>query len=179
MLFPLLRKKKVILLAIAVIWILFIPNSFYIITDLFHLNYKNLAPVWYDLILIFSFAWAGLLLGFSSLKDLEIILYGSLNKKRNKIFVPIAISFILFLSSFGIYMGRFLRWNSWNILNQPADLFHDIKIRVLNPGDHPSTWGMTILTGIMLNLIWWSFKIFNTNFKKNIIIDKDHESNNF
>jgi len=154
--YPKLRKRYFIFLPAGILWILFIPNTFYIITDLFHLNYKNLAPVWYDFMLIFTFAWAGIMLGFTSIKDFEIILYEKINKK----IVPIFITLILFLISFGIYLGRFLRWNSWNIINEPANLFYDITHRITNPFSHPKTWGITILAGILLNIIWWSFKTF-------------------
>jgi len=133
---------------------------------LFHLNYKNLAPIWYDLVLIFSFAWAGIILGFATLKDAEKILSERMNKKL----IPVFITFILFLISFGIYLGRILRWNSWNILNEPEGLLQDIKERITDPFDHPATWGMTILVGILLNLIWWSFKYFNPN----VLLNKDN-----
>ncbi|MCD4791825.1 MAG: DUF1361 domain-containing protein [Bacteroidales bacterium] len=78
-LYPKLQKKTILILTAGIIWLVFIPNTFYILTDLFHLNYKNLAPIWFDLVLIFSFAWAGLMLGFSSLKDVELILSEKIN----------------------------------------------------------------------------------------------------
>jgi uncharacterized membrane protein len=160
-LYPKMRKRIIIPFIFGIVWIMFIPNAFYIITDLFHLNYENVAPVWFDLVLIFSFAWAGILLGFSSLKDMEVIMGERINKK----FVPYIISGVLFLSSFGIYLGRMLRWNSWNIINHPVELLMDIKDRFENPFYHHVTWGMTILTGILLNLIWWSFQVLNTREK--------------
>ena len=110
--------------------------------------------------LIFSFAWAGLIFGFMSIRDFELII----SEKTNKKIVPVFISIILFLSGFGIYLGRFLRWNSWNIINNPANLFQDITNRFANPVAYPRTWGVTIIAGILLNLIWWSFKVFQ---KKN------------
>ncbi len=167
-LYPKLQKKTILILTAGIIWLVFIPNTFYILTDLFHLNYKNLAPIWFDLVLIFSFAWAGLMLGFSSLKDVELILSEKINKKL----IPIFSSLILFLISFGIYLGRILRWNSWNIINEPGSLLQDITERISNPFNYPETWGMTILTGILLNLIWWSFKVFQTKNQNIINIHK-------
>jgi uncharacterized membrane protein len=64
----------------------------------------------------------------------------------------------LFLSGFGIYIGRFLRWNSWDVINNPVPLFGDIIHRFANPLTHPRSWGLTILLGILLNLFYFSFK---------------------
>jgi uncharacterized membrane protein len=163
-LFPIFRRRLIFLIPGIMLWLLFVPNSFYIITDLFYLQYKNLAPVWYDLILIFSFAWAGIALGFSGLKDIEIILKDYLKKS---LIAPV-ISILLFLIAFGIYLGRFLRWNSWDLINQPKELLYDIGERIVYPFDHPSTWGMTVLTGLLLNFIWWTFKLFTKTSSESI-----------
>jgi uncharacterized membrane protein len=68
----------------------------------------------------------------------------------------------LFIGSFGIYVGRFLRWNSWDILTEPLHLIYDIGDRFINPFDHPRTWGMTIFMGIFLNMIYLSFRLIRT-----------------
>ncbi|MGG1924203.1 DUF1361 domain-containing protein [Chryseobacterium sp. NRRL B-14798] len=64
-------RSKISLVFIIIIWILFFPNSPYILTDLFHLRARNSIPVWYDLIVILSYAWTGLICGFISLNDIE------------------------------------------------------------------------------------------------------------
>jgi uncharacterized membrane protein len=135
-------------------WVLFFPNSPYILTDLFHLGTSSRAPIWFDLILILSYAGTGLLFGFISLIDLEKILSNFFSKGK---IVFIIISF-LFLSGFGIYIGRYLRWNSWDVINNPVPLFSDIIHRFGNPMAHPRTWGLTILLGILLNFLYFSFK---------------------
>ena len=118
-------KSKISLIFISIVWILFFPNSPYILTDLFHLKARNSVPIWYDLVVILSYAWTGLICGFISLNDIEKRLsdYG----KRNSINGMIV--FFLFMSSFGVYLGRFLRWNSWDVLNNPFGLFSDIVVR--------------------------------------------------
>lgn len=108
-------KSKFALLALIVIWILFFPNSPYILTDLFHLRARNIVPIWYDLIVILSYAWTGLMFGFVSLLQIEKLLSEFLNKN----FIRILSVLFLFVSSFGVYLGRFLRWNSWDILSDP------------------------------------------------------------
>lgn len=161
-LFPKIQKKKLILIPGLGLWLMFFPNSPYILTDLFHLRLNLSMPIWFDLVLILSFAWAGLMFGFKSLLDIEKIL--SQYFKKHTIFIFTAL--ILFLSAFGIYLGRFLRWNSWDIIQEPVNLIYDVADKFVNPFNHPRTWGVTILLGVFLNLAFWSFKYFNQSNKK-------------
>jgi len=147
-------NKKLPLILLIASWIVFFPNSPYILTDLFHLRVNGSAPVWFDLVLILSFAWTGLIYGFVSLMDIEKHLSVYLNKKWVN---SIIVSF-LFLAGFGIYLGRYLRWNSWDIIQKPLGLAGDIIDRFINPFNHPRTWGMTLLMGILLNMIYFSIK---------------------
>jgi len=152
---PKLQKNRLVLIAVLVFWILFFPNALYILTDLFHLRVNSLMPVWFDMILILSFAWTGLLFGFLSLIDIEKLLAKYTSTKV----ISFVSAFLLFAASFGIYLGRYLRWNSWDIIASPLLLFYDISDRIINPFAHPATWGMTILMGLMLNMFYWSFKL--------------------
>ncbi|MFP8896183.1 DUF1361 domain-containing protein [Chryseobacterium sp. EZn1] len=147
-------RSKISLVFIIIIWILFFPNSPYILTDLFHLRARNSIPVWYDLIVILSYAWTGLICGFISLNDIEkkLSYYGKKNSING------IIVFFLFMSSFGVYLGRFLRWNSWDVLNNPFGLFSDIVVRFIYPMEYTKTWGVTLLMGIMLNFMYFTFK---------------------
>lgn len=155
--YPKWRKNKLLILILMPVWLLFFPNAPYILTDLFHLKVNSVMPTWFDLLLILSFAWVGLLYGFISLWNIERVLKENLNKH----FVTFLSTVLLFIGSFGIYLGRFLRWNSWDILQQPIELIYDISDRITNPFQHPATWGMTILMGLFLNLIYWSFKLLS------------------
>ncbi|MDW9382884.1 DUF1361 domain-containing protein [Chryseobacterium sp. JV558] len=161
-------KSKISLIFIIVVWILFFPNSPYILTDLFHLKVRNSVPIWYDLIVILSYAWTGLICGFISLNDIEKSLseYG----KRNSI--NAIIVFFLFMSSFGVYLGRFLRWNSWDVLNNPFGLFSDIVVRFIYPLEYTKTWSVTVLMGIMLNFMYFTFKWVETNNDRELKLEK-------
>lgn len=99
-------------------WLLFLPNSFYILTDFVHLNKGNPELFWFDLILLFSFTSLGFLFGLLSIKEFAkcFTLFYS-----NKI-VVIVIPIICLLIGFGIYLGRFQRFNSWNIITNPFQL---------------------------------------------------------
>lgn len=154
-----------------IIWLVFFPNSLYILTDLFHLKSGSIM-VWYDLVLIMSFAWAGLMFGFLSLCNIEKLMI----KRIKPWTIGLFSSLLIFLGSFGVYIGRFLRWNSWDIITEPLSLFYQISERLINPFEHPRTWGMTILMGILLNLIYWSFKFrFSSNPEIRTAFYKKHE----
>lgn len=155
MLSPNLRKRKWILPPLFISWILFFPNAPYILTDLFHLKASTKGTIWYDLVLILSFAWTGLLFGLVSLFDMEKLM----NQFIHKRYITFISVFLLFVSGFGIYIGRFLRWNSWDILSNPVKLMGDIADRFIDPNSHPRTWAVTILMGLFLNMIYWSIRL--------------------
>ncbi|SIQ37556.1 Uncharacterized membrane protein [Chryseobacterium sp. RU37D] len=155
------NKSKILLDIAVVVWVFFFPNSPYILTDLFHLKTRSLVPIWYDLMVILSFAWTGLFCGFISLMDIEKLLSDYVKTSTINYFGII----FLFMSGFGVYLGRFLRWNSWDILNNPLGLFQDIFIRIIYPAEHPKTWGITILMGILLNFMYLMIKCLKSDSK--------------
>lgn len=131
-------------------WLAFFPNAPYVVTDLLHLWQRHNVPLWYDLILLFTFAWNGLLVGFTSLWIVQEVvqrLYGSLISWA-------VVLFSLVASSFGIYLGRFLRWNSWDIITNPSELAYDILLRIANPLSHPRTVAVTLLFSGFLTLAY-------------------------
>lgn len=150
---PKLKSNKWALALLLPTWLLFFPNAPYILTDLFHLRSRTNMPVWFDLLLILSFAWTGLVIGLMSLWDIEKILKSHFNTKA----ILVVSVLLLFATGFGIYMGRYLRWNSWDILHHPFGLLRDVGTRILNPSDHTGTWGVTLFMGTFLNMVYWSF----------------------
>jgi uncharacterized membrane protein len=134
--------------SLAALWLLFLPNAPYIVTDLLHLRVRPPMPLWYDLALLLSAAGTGLLMGYASVVIVHRIVarrYGALAGWT------VAIASLL-LSSFGMYLGRFLRWNSWNVLTTPGALLNDVAVRVLDPFAHPKTVAVTAVFGVLLTL---------------------------
>src|SRR5687767_3168310 len=127
-------------------WLCFFPNAPYILTDLFHLRQRAGVPYWYDLALILFFAWNGLMLGYASLMDMQLVFTRRFTKWAGWL---IAIGSLV-LGSFGIYLGRYLRWNSWDVISSPTGLLKDISERVLDPTAHPQTYGVTIIFSAFL-----------------------------
>jgi len=136
------------------LWLLFLPNAPYIITDFLHLKQRTPIPYWYDILLLFSAALNGLLLGLSSLLTVEKFLLNRYGSKISNIIMLCSF----FLCAFGIYMGRYLRWNSWDIIVNPADVAGDILDRVFNPFDHFVTLAVTVLFGSFFYVMYYSIK---------------------
>ncbi len=114
----------------AFLWLIFFPNAPYILTDLQHLaNQTSGAPLWYDVIVIIWFAWTGLLLGIVSLYLMHDIVLRTFGHMLGWAFVFIASG----LSSFGVYLGRFVRFNSWDIINDPKEIVVTILGLAIDP----------------------------------------------
>jgi uncharacterized membrane protein len=135
-------------------WLVFFPNALYIVTDLVHLDKESAVPKWFDAVLLFSSAVVGLMMAFISLHRVETYLYKTVHKKM----LSPLIVLILFLGSFGVYLGRFLRWNSWDILSNPFQLLLSIGHRIISPFDHLQTWGVTVIFTIFFYLLYISIK---------------------
>jgi uncharacterized membrane protein len=112
------RGAGLTLFILAAVWLLFFPNAPYIATDFVHLQRDPLAPYWYDAVTISAFAWMGVLLGFASLYLMQTVVRQWRGELAGWIFAVIAIG----LGSLGIYLGRFLRLNSWDAVEHPSVL---------------------------------------------------------
>ncbi len=114
------KGHPVILLGLGVLWLLFYPNAPYMITDFIHFQINRSFIIWYDFVIYSLFIWTSFLIGFSSI----YLVFRTMRQKLNRIICGFIVIVVLFLSSFGIYLGRFIRWNSWDALFQPIDLMH-------------------------------------------------------
>ncbi|NBC83738.1 MAG: DUF1361 domain-containing protein [Bacteroidetes bacterium] len=122
------EQKNGLMIGTAFLWILFLPNSAYIITDFIHLNDPG-TILWYDILLIFSFSLSGLLFGLFSIYNIHALLV--------RFFTGRVSWFVIFgmtgLSGLGIYVGRFFRWNSWEVFTQPFRLIHEFWVAINDP----------------------------------------------
>lgn len=150
----LINKSKWNQAMVCCCWLAFFPNSLYIITDLIHLQLESSVPKWFDALLLFSSSVVGLLLAFVSLYRVEKYLQNVIPKK----ILPLMVLLILFLGSFGVYLGRFLRWNSWDIVSNPIQLLISIVQRIIFPLDHLYTWGITFIFTVFFYLLYFSIK---------------------
>ena len=144
-------------------WLLFFPNALYIVTDLVHLEESTNVPLWYDAILLFASSFIGLIMAFISLQKVEYYLRDLLSKRTVNFIIPV----ILFIGSFGVYLGRFQRWNSWDVIHNPLALAMDILDRFISPVDNYKTWTITIILTALYSLLYLFIKILPNTFAEN------------
>lgn len=154
-------QRKIKTVIVLFVWLLFIPNSFYILTDLFHLHKFDSAPKWFDLLLLFSFAWNGIVLGIVSIRRTEIILEGITGRS----FSLLIIFIVMWLNAVGIYIGRYLRFNSWDILTQPFSLFKEMFEVIFHPLRNKMEWGMIAVYAVFMTVLYITIKKLGENFQ--------------
>ena len=142
----------------AIVWLLFLPNAPYIVTDFVHLVPRPPIPLWYDVALLLSCAGTGLLLGYSSVADVQDAVTQRFGAATGWL---IAIAALL-LSGFGVYLGRFLRWNSWDPIANPAELLNRLGGYGLNPLSHPRTVAVTFVYGVCFALGYAALHVIGT-----------------
>lgn len=132
------------------LWLGFLPNSFYLITDFIHLHASGEVSVLYDAALLTSFAFNGLVLGMMSL----YIVHVELLKRFKHSWVHFSMAAILLTCSFAVYLGRYLRWNTWDVLIRPAGILFDVSERFINPGAHPRAFNTTFVFFLLLGSMY-------------------------
>lgn len=116
-----------------ILWLLFFPNAPYVATDVWHLAGIPLSFLWYDGLLYFFFGWVGLFLACVSLFQIDLYF----KARFSRLISELIIFAICFISSFGIYLGKFFRWNSWDIFFRPVPLVKnslDISANLVHTG---------------------------------------------
>jgi uncharacterized membrane protein len=135
-----------LVVVLGICWLLFFPNAPYLLTDFIHLHESFLTPLWYDALMLAAFAWTGLVLGFASLYVMQAIW-----ERATSPFVSwLGVVGALALASFGVYLGRFLRFNSWDALVRPGRIADVVRNELDNPFSHPRlVAALVVLTGAL------------------------------
>lgn len=132
----------------AALWLLFLPNAPYIVTDLIHLYPRPPIALWFDIAVMASFAASGVVLGYASVADVH-----ELCRRHWGRFAGWTVAMVaLMLAGFGVYLGRFVRWNSWDALIHPHLVFRRVTSYSLDPSDPPRSIGVTLVYGVGLML---------------------------
>lgn len=137
-------------LLLTLLWLSFLPNSFYVITDLIHLQEIPRVDPLFDIAVFSAFVLNSLILGYLSL----FIVHQELIKRLSKRMSTLLVGAVLLVSSFAVYIGRDLRWNTWDIVINPASVLFDVSDRLLHPAAHPKALSATIGFFLLLSSIY-------------------------
>jgi len=144
------------LLGLTLLWLLFLPNSFYMVSDFVHVADVGRHNLLYDIVMFTSFILTALFVGFASL----YMVHAELRKRISLRGSSLLTAIILFLCSFAIYLGRDLRWNSWDVLVNPAGILFDISDHLIHPlqsGDMFTTTFSFFALLASLYVVGWQF----------------------
>lgn len=142
---------RLVVVPTAIVWLLFFPNAPYIVTDFVHLGqFHDKVPGWYDVMLIAWYAWTGLLLGVVSLRLMQEIVARAVGSVGGWLLVAV----VTVLGSIGIYFGRFLGWNSWDVFQAPLALAHKAWYRANQPNADVRMLGFTVLFALLFLFVY-------------------------
>jgi uncharacterized membrane protein len=128
------------------LWLLFFPNAPYLVTDFVHILYVPPLALWYDVGLLLAFSWTGYFLAVASLRTMQMLVRAYVGTFGSWLFV-VAIAM---LSGFGVYLGRFLRWNSWDILLNPRGVAAGLLALLTDGVRRRQTFGVTCMSAVLL-----------------------------
>ncbi len=137
----------------ALAWMLFFPNAPYIVTDLIHLEERSRVPFWYDIGFFATYVWTGLSLGVASLRVMQNVVSEYLGRAGGWLF---ALG-IIGLSGSGIYIGRFVGWNSWDLILQPLEVLADVTLRFAHPIRNPQPFAFTMMFAALILVCYLTF----------------------
>ncbi len=152
-LFYILPRQPWLLIIPGMLWLLFFPNAPYIITDFLHLENHPPVPMWYDTVMLASFAWSGFFLAIASLRSMHFLVKYYLGRIVGWIF---ALT-VLALGGLGIYLGRFPRWNSWDIFIHPKQILKEVLFQVSNGFSLLRFLGFTVMFTLFLIVSYLMF----------------------
>jgi uncharacterized membrane protein len=125
---------------VSLAWLGFLPNSFYIISDYIHLQDVSSGSLLYYVVMFGTFTLTGLLYGYLSV----YLVHDQLAKRMPRLAADRVIATIFLICSFAIYIGRDLRWNTWDVLLKPGGLLFDVSDRLVHPSVYPEMITTTV-----------------------------------
>ena len=138
------------------LWLLFLPNAWYVMTDFIHVFDSGEISYLYDIAMITALTLTGFLLGFASL----FMVHRQLLKRLDIFSSALLIGAVILLISFAIYLGRDLRWNTWDILTNPSGLILNITDRLINPFGYPRALNVTAILFVLISTVYFALWLF-------------------
>ncbi len=134
------RLSGLALVPFFLIWLGFLPNAPYLVTDFVHLRFRVGAPLWFDAVMLAAFAWAGVGLGSASLRVCTHVVRVRAGSLAVLAFTPL----VALATGFGIYLGRFLRLNTWDVATKPGTVLVQTLSPLVDPFGHVHAWTVTL-----------------------------------
>lgn len=133
-------------------WLGFLPNTFYMVTDYIHLQEFVRTDVMLDIVMFTMFVITGLSLGFASV----LMIHQEVRHKTRIHHRALLLGGIFLLCGFALYLGRELRWNTWDIISNPFGIIFNISDLIIHPGAHPQAFETTVLFFVFLSFIYYA-----------------------
>jgi len=146
------------LVVLGALWLVFFPNAPYIVTDFVHLDHDPLSPYWFDALTISSFAVTGTLLGLGSLYLVQSVVRQEVGALAGWVAAAAALA----LGSVGIYVGRYVRLNSWDLWTSPRYFLHLAHERLADPFGNPRLIAITLASTFLLGAAYVIVYMFAT-----------------
>lgn len=149
-------------LSLTALWLLFLPNTWYVLTDFIHVYPNAEISQLFDIILVWLLVLTGFILGVTNL----FIVHRQLLARRGLFGSWLFIEGAILLSSFAVYVGRDLRWNSWDIIANPSGLLFNVSDQIVDPFGSQRPLNITLLFFMLINVVYGAFWIFTYQSKR-------------
>jgi len=141
-------------LGLSILWLAFLPNTFYVLTDFVHVKPTAEISQLYDIVMISLLVFTGFILGFANL----FMVHRELLKRLSVTASYAVIEAVILVCSFAIYVGRDLRWNSWDVVANPSGVLVNVSSSI-DPLGNPRSFNVTFLFFLLISLIYSAFWI--------------------
>ncbi len=148
--------------ALSVLWLAFLPNAWYVLSDFIHIQQYGQPGRIYDILMFSALSLSGMTLGFASL----YLVHRELLKRYGGIWVAFWVGLVILVCSFAVYLGRELRWNTWDIVRDPGGLVITVSDRVVAPLDYPGTLSITLLFFVFLSAVYTAIWVVVNSLRK-------------
>lgn len=142
--------------SLSILWLVFLPNAWYVLTDFIHVRPRGEISQLYDIVMMSTLVLCGFILGFTGL----YLVHLQFKKRLGGRVSAEMVGAIILVSSFAIYLGRDLRWNSWDVITNPSGIILNVSDRVLDPFGHPRALNVTGLFFVLLSTIYLAIWLF-------------------
>jgi uncharacterized membrane protein len=143
-------------ISMGALWLILLPNTWYVLTDFVHVTNTGEISELYDVVTMSLLVLVGFTLGFTSL----YLVHKQLLKRFSEAKTSLLVLFIILISSFGIYLGRDLRWNTWDVVSNPSGLIINVSDRLIDPFGHPRAINVTSLFFVLISGIYFALWLF-------------------